>query len=93
MRIVTSIDKLLHTISGWPGQSTASPGIVTGLPAIDSLLPAGGFATRSEHEVLGTTGFPSVILPVLVARAAAKTGWIVWCDFARRFYCMRKGHG
>jgi len=38
------------------------------------------------HEVLGTTGFPSVILPVLVARAAAKTGWIVWCDFARRFY-------
>jgi len=62
------------------------PKIVTGLPAIDMLPPGQGFSLGVVHEFISATYNPPVLLPVILARAASKLGWIVWCDFSRQFY-------
>jgi protein ImuA len=64
---------------------TASPPLVTGLPALDGLPPGGAFTSGAVHEVLSDSG-PALLLPLLIARAAVKRGWVVWCDLNREFY-------
>lgn len=87
MRVVASIPELLDSLRGArlkPPEE--SPRIITGFGAIDSLLPGEGFALGAVHEFLSQTDTPALLLPLLVARAAANAGWVVWCDVSRQFY-------
>ncbi len=86
MRIIRSIGGILQTLSESEAGPRDSARILTGLSAIDALLPGGGLTPRAMHEILSPTDMPSLFLPLLFARSAAKTGWIVWCDFEKRFY-------
>jgi hypothetical protein len=61
-------------------------GLATGFAPLDALSPGGAFALGSVHEFLSETDTPAGLLPILVARAAAEKGWVVWCDTQRRFY-------
>ena len=60
--------------------------ITTGLKAIDDLLPGGHFATGAVHEILGVTDALPVLFPLLIARAAARHGIVVWSDPQRELY-------
>ncbi len=84
MRVVTSINGLLRTLSTAQTRLGADARCIsTGLPELDALAPGGGFALGAIHEVLGVTATPPFLLPVLVARAAAgrgQGGWVAWCD-------------
>ena len=62
--------------------------LVTGLEAVDALLPAGGFATGAVHEIIGTGQSPPTLFPLLIARAASITPgrWVVWADAGRTLY-------
>ncbi|MDB5302411.1 MAG: hypothetical protein JWO87_4074 [Phycisphaerales bacterium] len=87
MQVVRSVNGFLQTLSASRlKHSVESPRLITGFPAIDALAPSGGFATGAVHEVLSETGVPSLVLPVLVARIAAQSGWVIWCDLDRQFY-------
>jgi protein ImuA len=87
VQIVRSVNGILQTLAATClARSGESSRLVTGFAAIDGLAPSGGFATRAVHEMLSETGAPSLVLPLLVARAAAPNGWIVWCDLDRQFY-------
>src|SRR4051812_39333482 len=66
------------TASQWNSPS-ARTRFQIGLPAIDDLLPGGGFSRGGIHEILshpvhGTPRFFSLLL------AKASGGTIVWCD-------------
>jgi protein ImuA len=65
--------------------SKAAPALATGLPALDCLPPGSGFACGAVHEVLSEGG-SALLLPLLIAREAAKRGWVVWCDLLGEFY-------
>jgi len=87
MQIITSVDGMLRTLS--TSQTTfakKSRSLFCGLPALDALLPAGGFCGGAIHEVLSSTKMPALLLPILMARAAAEHGWVVWCDQSRQFF-------
>lgn len=55
-------------------------GVVTGLAAIDDLLPGGEFATGAIHEVLGVTEYPPLMFPLLIAKNAVRGGVVAWTD-------------
>ena len=59
--------------------------LATGLLPIDDLLPAKAFALGAVHEVLSGTPLPSLVLPLLLTRAASEVGRVVWCDSSSRF--------
>ena len=87
MQIITSVDGLLRTLSA--SQTTIakkSRSLFCGLAAVDALLPPGGFCGGAIHEVLSSTDLPALLLPILMARAAAEHGWVAWCDLSRQFY-------
>ena len=87
MRIVRSVNGFLQTLAASrlaPAEDSAR--LVSGFAAIDGLAPSGGFAVRAVHEILSQTDVPSLVLPLLIARAAAGNGRIVWCDLDRQFY-------
>jgi hypothetical protein len=87
MPLVTANNGLLQIASAsLPPPADRRRRLATGFPAIDDLLPRGALAAGAVHEVLGNTDFSPALWPVLLARAAAKLGWVVWCDPARRFY-------
>lgn len=52
----------------------------TGLPAMDQLMPRGGLACGAMHEVLGEEGIVPWSVALVMARAAAGKGAVVWCD-------------
>ena len=60
--------------------------LTTGLEAVDSLAPFGSFVTGAVHEILSQSNTPAVLLPILLAKAAAQSGRVIWCDFERTFY-------
>jgi protein ImuA len=60
--------------------SEAKPSIATGLTSLDAIAPHGGFVRGAVHEIITATDAHSFLLPAILARAAAKLGWIVWCD-------------
>ena len=87
MQVITSVNGLLRTLSATETPSSAKGRTIRcGLSAIDELLPGGGFSSGMIHEVLSQTDTPSLILPALVARAAARFGWIAWLDVARELF-------
>ena len=94
MRVVTSINGLLRTLSTAQTRLGADARCIsTGLAQLDALAPGGGFARGAIHEVLGVTATPPFLLPVLVARAAAgqggqgaQGGWVAWCDTRGELY-------
>jgi protein ImuA len=90
VRVITSIDGLLRTLSDSPvakvGRSGSDRTLTTGLPAIDGLLPGGAFAAGAIHEVLSDTDTPAYLLPILLAKSATRFGRIVWTDAGREFY-------
>jgi protein ImuA len=85
--VITSVGGMLQTLSA---SCVASPdrsqNLVTGLAALDALLPGGAFARGAVHEVLSATPMPSFLLPLLLSRTAARFGRVVWCDSQRQFY-------
>jgi protein ImuA len=86
MRFIRVINGLLQTVGAEELDRGPAGRVRTGLAAIDDLTPGGGLATGAVHEVLSRAAAPSMTLAVLIARAAAKNGWIVWCDPTGRFY-------
>jgi protein ImuA len=87
VHVITSIGGLLRTLSSTSIERAENArSVVTGLPAIDALLPGGSFAAGAVHEVLSGTDTPSFLLPILVARAAARLGRVAWCDELRQLY-------
>lgn len=87
MHVVNDANGLLESLRGSglkPPEE--APRILTGFSAIDSLLPGEGFALGAVHEILSDTDTPAMLLPILITRAAASVGRIVWCDPSRRFY-------
>jgi hypothetical protein len=89
-----SVLEMLARFSG--GRIRQGRRFVTGLEAIDRLLPAGGFQLGAIHEVLtGDEAEPAarprlyrlaMTFAMTVARAAADEGAIVWCDPKRWVY-------
>jgi protein ImuA len=57
-----------------------SDSIPTGLPALDALAPHGGFVRGAVHEIISAADAHSFLLAAILARSAARLGWIVWCD-------------
>ena len=87
VHVITSIDGLRRALSASKSPpSEASRIIVTGLSAIDALLPGGKFATGAVHEILSGTETPPFLLPILIARSASRFGRIVWCDGLRQLH-------
>jgi protein ImuA len=87
VRVATSSLGLLESLRGFPlAASGKSVGLRTGFAALDSLAPGKAFALGAMHECLSETGMPSFLLPILLARAVASPGRIVWCDPTRQFY-------
>ncbi len=101
MHVITSVGGLLRTLPGLghlPGRAGGgSRKLVTGLSALDEMLPEGAFVRGAVHEVLnGVGGVKSqaarmpFLLPALLARSAiqseSRVGMIVWCDFDRDLY-------
>jgi hypothetical protein len=87
VRIITSVGGLLRTLSASEMPSTKkSRSLFCELPAIDALLPPGGFCGGAIHEVLSSTQTPALLLPILMAKEAAKFGWVAWCDVSRQLY-------
>ena len=87
MRLVTSINGLLRTIDSASLEfADGKRKVSTGLACLDGLAPGRGFVLGAVHEFLGPTDTPASLVPLLVARAAAQIGWIVWCDPLKRFY-------
>jgi len=85
MRVI-SAHELFETLGATKLKAlTAKPQVMTGLPALDCLPPGGGFVSGAVHEVL-SDGRQAHLLPLLIARAAAEQGWVVWCDLNREFY-------
>ena len=88
MRVITSVGGVLRTLSSSfeEGAASGRRTLHTGLEAIDSSLPGGAFVCGAVHEVLSGTEMPSCLLPILLTRAAAPLGRVVWCDSLRSFY-------
>jgi protein ImuA len=60
------------------------PILPTGIASLDALAPHRGFVRGAVHEILSDTN--SFFLPALLARSAAPSGWIVWCDSRRELF-------
>ena len=85
MRVITSVGGVLQEVADSQSQDV-SRRIVTGLSALDALLPNGSFSGGAVHEVLSATEMPSFLLPIILSRAAMKFGWVIWCDSRRQLY-------
>src|SRR5688572_25975983 len=84
MKVVRSSKGLLQVLAASePGCTATARALSTGLPALDALLPDGGFVCGAVHEVLSATTTPPFLFPVLIARAAAGNGLIAWLDVER----------
>jgi hypothetical protein len=87
VHVVTVSNGRLHALSKTDLSAPAhGRTITTGLTAIDDLLPAGRFAPGAVHEVLGVTEALPILFPLLIARAAARHGLVVWSDPLRELF-------
>jgi protein ImuA len=87
VHLVTSVNGLLQKLSAAEASLRSDARVfATGLPAVDGLTAAGGFAAGAVHEVLGVTDVTPWLFPAVVARSAARSGWVAWCDAARQLY-------
>ncbi len=62
------------------------PSLSTSIPSLNALAPHSAFARGAVHEILTATNTHSFLLPALLARSAAKLGWVIWCDSARQLF-------
>src|SRR5881396_3004329 len=74
-------------VLGAGGGATGPKTFTTGLALLDELLPNGALARGAVHEVLADPreGTP-MMFALLLAKAAAGDGAIVWCDPLRKLY-------
>lgn len=87
MQVITSRDGLLQKIPALGALPEKGRMLGSGVPQVDALAPGGAFACGAVHEVLSGSGkIRSFLLPALLARSAAKFGWIAWCDLAGDLY-------
>src|ERR1017187_8604033 len=59
--------------------------IITGLPALDRLLPHQALRGGTLHEILASEG-GSFFMALLLARTALQTGVVAWCDPKRTLF-------
>jgi protein ImuA len=88
VQVITCRDGLLQKLPGLgdlPGKSGRM--LSSGVPQLDELAPAGGFASGAVHEFLSGRGkVRSFLLPALLARSASQFGPIAWCDLDGDLY-------
>ena len=87
MRLISCHDGRLLTHASARLGETREQGFGSGLPALDDVAPGGVFARGAVHELLAkeSHGKP-LFLAALLARAAAGSGAVIWCDPNRELY-------
>ncbi|MHB1225629.1 MAG: P-loop NTPase family protein [Gemmatimonadaceae bacterium] len=66
------------------GERPTAPGLATGIPALDLLLPGNGLPRGRLTEVLGTrSSGRTTILRQMVATTRRRGGWVAWVDAGR----------
>lgn len=66
------------------GERPTAPGLATGLPSLDRLLPGNGLPRGRLTEVLGTrSSGRTTLLRQVVATTRRKGGWVAWVDAGR----------
>ncbi len=87
MRIVTSIESLRRALAAVRSAPACKDRVIrTGVAAVDGLSPGGSFAAGAVHEMLSGTAVVPFLMPVLLAKSAARYGRVVWCDPRGEFY-------
>ena len=88
MRVIAHSSTLFETLAADNLHSArgGAPKLCTGVDALDEIAPGKGFVCGAVHELLSAGEASSFLFAVLLARSAAKNGWIVWCDREHQFY-------
>jgi protein ImuA len=88
MRFISCHNGKIQTLSPQEFRAPASRVFATGLPALDALLPGGGFARGSVHEILSEPqNGNALFFTTLLARSSVELSdsnaahrFICWCD-------------
>jgi protein ImuA len=86
MRTFGGVAAILGHLHPFSREEPGSASIATGLASLDGLAPHGGFVRGAVHEIISAADAHSFLLPAILARAAAKLGWVVWCDGAGELF-------
>ncbi len=84
MRWISSAAGVLCALDACHSRKVEADPLVTGLAAVDELLPGQHWRKGNVHEVLGPSN--GALFPLLVVRQAMTRGAIVWCDPAGELY-------